>query len=178
MLPESSDFLKPMKKIFLLSDNHGFYDDAILHHASQADEIWHAGDWLNNELFLKLEELGKPLRCVWGNADGAELRKCMPEDLYFEVEGFRVYITHIGGYPGKYNVRALKNIQAFEPSIFVCGHSHILRVMRDPARNNMLCINPGACGLQGFHQVRTALRFELNNGQAAAMAVIEFGKRS
>jgi len=167
-----------VKKIFLCSDNHGFVDEAILHHAKQADEIWHAGDWLNMDLLLEFEKLNKPIRAVWGNADGQELRRIFKEHLYFQVEGVKVYMTHIGGYPGHYSPAAKIRIKEAKPDLFVCGHSHILRVIRDPANGNLLSVNPGACGKQGFHKVRTALRFQMENGKISEMAFIEFGTRN
>jgi putative phosphoesterase len=166
-----------MRKILLLSDNHGYVDDAIMHHAKQADEVWHAGDWLNMELFREFEKARIPVRGVWGNADGHEFRQIFPEHNLFLMEGLKFYMTHIGGLPGKYRKEAKQIIEAKRPDIFICGHSHILRVGRDPRMNNMLCINPGACGLQGFHKVRTALRFRVNSGKIEQLEAIEFGKR-
>lgn len=166
-----------MTRVFLISDNHGFCDEALLHHAAMADEIWHAGDWLNLDLYDALIDTGKVLRAVWGNADGQELRRLLPEHLHFELEGLRVYITHIGGYPGKFSKASQREMQQYRPDVFVCGHSHILRVDRDPTRGNMICINPGACGLQGFHRVRTALRFELHEAKITSLEAIELGRR-
>jgi putative phosphoesterase len=170
--------LAAMKRILLLSDNHGYWDAAILHHASQADEVWHAGDWLNSDLLHELEKLQKPVRAVYGNADGQELRRIFPEHLHFELEGLRIYMTHIGGYTGKYREAVKEIIAERRPNVFICGHSHILRVDRDPSVNNMICLNPGACGLQGFHKIRTALRFSLENGKLQALEAIEFGRRN
>lgn len=149
-----------------------------MHHAAEADEIWHAGDWLNLELYTELKKLNKTIRAVWGNADGTDVRNLFPKHLHFEIEGLKVYMTHIGGYPGKYNAEAIKNLLDYQPSVFVCGHSHILRVERDADYNGMLVINPGACGLQGFHKVLTALRFQIDAGKPGKMEAIEFGKRN
>lgn len=165
-------------RILLISDNHGYSDAGMLKFASEADEVWHAGDWLNMDLLLKLEEKNIKVRAVWGNADGQELRRIFKEVLSFEIEGLRILMTHIGGYPGRYNKQAEKAIREFKPNVFICGHSHILRVDRDEKYNKMLCLNPGACGLQGFHKVRTALRFEIKSGRIADLAAIEFGTRS
>lgn len=166
-----------MKKIFLLSDTHAYSDEAILHHASEADEIWHAGDWLTPDLFLQFEKLNKTIRCVYGNVDGADVRKLMPEINRFSVEGVNVMIMHITGFPGRYNPKLAKEISSDVPDLLVGGHSHILKVMRDPSKNNMLFVNPGAAGKHGFHLLRTALRFQLNNGKVEKMEAIEFGKR-
>lgn len=142
-----------------------------------ADEIWHTGDWLNNAMLLEFEKLGKTIRGVWGNADPHEMRQIFPEHNHFVVEQLKCYMTHIGGFPGKYGKAALQEIRSHKPQLFVCGHSHILRVGRDPLYNNLLCINPGACGLQGFHMVRTALRFKIHEGKVLDMEAIEFGTR-
>lgn len=166
-----------MKKILLLSDNHGYLDQAILAHVAEADEVWHAGDWLNMDLLRELEKTAKPVRAVWGNADGHELRVIFKEHLLFQLEGVKVYMTHIGGYPGRYNKVASAYIHRYKPDLFICGHSHILRVDRDKNAGNMLCLNPGACGLQGFHKVRTALRFRLDSGKVLNLEAIEFGER-
>jgi putative phosphoesterase len=167
-----------MKKILLISDNHGWVDPAVLHHALWADEVWHAGDWLNMDLFTELEKLNKPIRGVWGNADGMELRRIFKEVNFFHLEGMDFFITHIGGYPGKYNPKIKEQLFSNPPHVFICGHSHILKVARDPKLNNMLCLNPGACGLQGFHEMRTALRFILDNGKITALEIIEIGLKS
>lgn len=165
-----------MRKILLLSDTHGYLDDTILKHCSDADEIWHAGDFGTVEVSEKLSQL-KLLRGVYGNIDGQELRKVHPHVLNFEVEGLRVLMVHIGGYPGKYPEQVHQLIQMHRPNLFICGHSHILKVVRDPKYNNMLCVNPGAAGKNGFHQVRTMIRMEIDKGKVGNMDVIELGKR-
>ena len=164
-------------KILLLSDNHGWVDDGILKHCSEADEVWHAGDWLNLSLLHAIEKLGKTVRACWGNVDGHDLRKIFPEHNKFTVEGVTVWITHIAGKPGRYNPKITSQLYANPPKLLICGHSHILKVERDPALKNMLYVNPGSCGIQGFHIVRTALRFELNQGKILNMQAIEFGPR-
>jgi putative phosphoesterase len=166
-----------MKKILLLSDTHGHLDEAILRHAAEADEIWHAGDWGGGLLLSdRLSEI-KPLRGVYGNIDGADLRQVHPETQIFDSEGFQVLMIHIGGYPGHYPASLRQLLKQERPSIFVCGHSHILRVMRD-REYNMWCMNPGAAGISGFHKMRTMLRFSLHEGQLLEPAVIELGPRA
>lgn len=165
-----------MLKILLVSDTHGHLDDTILKHCSDADEIWHAGDFGTVEVSEKLSGL-KLLRGVYGNIDGQELRKMHPLVLNFEVDGLRVLMVHIGGYPGKYPEQVRQLIQLHRPNLFICGHSHILKVVRDPKYNNMLCVNPGAAGKNGFHQVRTMIRMEIDKGKVGNMDVIELGKR-
>ncbi len=164
-----------MKKILLLSDTHHYLDDAILHHAEQADEIWHAGDIGKIEVADRLSKI-KPLRAVYGNIDDAQVRVTFPEHLRFTVEGLSVWMTHIGGYPGHYAPPIRKMLQENTPGLFICGHSHILRVMRDP-KFGMLTMNPGAAGIHGFHQVRTMLRFTISEGKVTALDAIELGLR-
>jgi putative phosphoesterase len=166
-----------MKKIGLLSDTHGFLDHQIFHHFSQVDEIWHAGDVGDIHILDQLKRW-KPLRAVYGNIDGADVRAEFPEDNRFQIEGFHVWMTHIGGYPNHYSSRVKSILATCPPDILVCGHSHILRVMRDPRFNNMLCLNPGAAGIHGFHKVKTVLRFALHNKQVLNMEAIELGKRT
>lgn len=164
-----------MKKILLLSDTHGYLDKSILKHASQADEIWHAGDIGNLETADRLNEV-KPLRAVYGNIDDTKVRTVYPLNNHFNIEGLKVFITHIGGYPGRYNPDAKKEIMNDPPQLFICGHSHILRVMRDPVLK-LLHINPGAAGIYGFHRMRTMVRFENNQGKIENLEVIELGLR-
>ena len=142
-----------------MSDTHGWCDKKIEKYLTGCDEIWHAGDIGSIDVVNKLRSYA-PLRAVHGNIDGQEIRYDFAEFYSFEIEGVKVLITHIGGFPGKYDTRALKKIFEVKPKIFVCGHSHILRVMYDKA-HDMLVMNPGAAGLQGFHQVRTLLRFDI-----------------
>lgn len=165
-----------MIKVGLISDTHSFLDPKVKPSFDDRDEIWHAGDIGTNALTDELAAW-KPLKAVYGNIDGHELRAEFPEDLIFTVEGLKVLITHIGGYPGHYSPRARKLIEEHMPDIFICGHSHILRVMRDPKYNNMLVMNPGAAGVQGFHKMKTLLRFDLDNGKILNVAAVELGKR-
>ncbi|MDT0293261.1 metallophosphoesterase family protein [Mesonia ostreae] len=164
-----------MKKILLLSDNHSYIDDRILTYARQADEIWHAGDIGDLKVTDELKKI-KPLRAVFGNIDGHEARKEFPLHNRFMCEEVDVWITHIGGYPGKYSPAIREEIRANPPKLFICGHSHILKVMPDK-KLNLLHMNPGACGKHGFHQVRTMLRFEIEGKEIKNLEVIELGKR-
>lgn len=164
-----------MKKILLFSDTHSYIDDRILSYAAQADEVWHAGDIGDFKVTDAIQAL-KPLRAVYGNIDNASIRKEFPLHNRFEIEGVEVWITHIGGYPGKYNPAIREEIQLNPPKLFICGHSHILKVMPDN-NLNLIHMNPGACGVHGFHQVRTMLRFEIDQGKIQNLEVIELGKR-
>ena len=163
-------------KILLLSDTHGYLDDAILKHCREADEIWHAGDFGSTKVSDTLAAI-KPLKGVYGNIDNQELRKIHPAELYFHVEGISVLMIHIGGYPAAWPKNVEQLIKIHKPGMFVCGHSHILKVMRDPKYNNMLCINPGAAGKSGFHQKRTMIRMEIVKGKVEVMEVIELGTK-
>jgi putative phosphoesterase len=165
-----------MLKIGLLSDTHGFLDPAIYKYFKDCDEIWHAGDLGSIQVFDELVKF-KPTRAVYGNIDGHIIRSAMPEHLYFEVEGLKVYITHIGGYPGRYNLEVKSFLQKNATNLFICGHSHILKVMYDKTFN-LLHINPGAAGNHGFHQVKTLIRFEISEGKPQNLEVIEIGKRA
>ncbi|WP_299712039.1 metallophosphoesterase family protein [uncultured Tenacibaculum sp.] len=163
-----------MKKILLLSDTHSYIDDQILKFVKQADEVWHAGDIGNLRVTDTIKE-HKPLRAVYGNIDDAEARAEFPLNNAFEVEGVTVWMTHIGGYPGRYKPRVYKELQENRPKLYICGHSHILKVQFDK-QFNLLHINPGAAGKHGFHKVRTMIRFELNSGEIQNMEVIELAK--
>lgn len=164
-----------MTKILLLSDTHGHVDDNIIKYALQADEIWHAGDIGSLEVTDALQKI-KPLRAVYGNIDNHVIQKEFPLNNRFLCEQVDVWITHIGGYPPKYNVRTRKEIKENPPKLFICGHSHILKVMRDKELD-VLHMNPGACGKHGLHQVRTMLRFEIDGADIRNLEVIELGKR-
>ncbi len=162
--------------ILLISDTHGFLDPKLLKYIEQVDEVWHAGDIGSLEIIETIRSL-KPLRAVYGNIDGPEIKPLCPENLNFECEGLRVVITHIAGVPGKYPVRVTQLLNSVKPGLFICGHSHILKVMYNETFS-LLHMNPGACGVHGFHQVKTALRFEIKNAQIKKLAVIELGKRT
>ncbi|SDZ75433.1 hypothetical protein SAMN04487990_101244 [Bizionia paragorgiae] len=159
----------------MLSDTHSYIDDAILEHVKQADEVWHAGDIGNLEVTDAIKK-HKPLRAVYGNIDDDKARMEFPENNRFMCESVDVWITHIGGYPNKYNVRIREEIQRNPPKLFICGHSHILKVMPDK-KLNLLHMNPGAVGKHGFHNVRTMLRFTISGDTIANLEVIEFPKR-
>ena len=163
-----------LKKILLLSDTHSYIDDRILEYAQQADEIWHAGDIGDISVTDKLAEI-KPLRAVYGNIDDNKARAEFPLNNRFTLEGVDIWITHIGGYPGKYNPAIRKEITENPPKLFICGHSHILKVMPDK-QLGLIHMNPGAVGKHGFQKVRTMLRFELNEGKIENLEVIEFKK--
>lgn len=164
-----------MKKILLLSDTHGHMDPTILKYAAQADEVWHAGDIGSLSVTDELEAL-KPVRGVHGNIDDHVIQKEFPENNRFMCEGVDVWITHIGGYPNRYNIRVRDEIRNNPPKLFICGHSHILKVMHDK-KLNLLHMNPGACGKHGFHQVRTMLRFVIDGEKISDLEVVELGKR-
>lgn len=158
--------------IGLISDTHGIFDQPFRDFLEPVDQIWHAGDF-GGGMDLAEEIAGfKPLVGVAGNCDNHDLRFIHPLHRFFECGGLKILMTHIGGYPGKYDPRARRLIDDLRPDIFVCGHSHILKVVRD-TRRNMLVINPGAAGIQGFHIVRTALRFHIDDGRIHDMEVFE-----
>jgi putative phosphoesterase len=164
-----------LKKILLLSDTHGHLDQKIIKYIDGADEVWHAGDIGTTVVADEISSL-KPFKGVYGNVDGHELRSQFPENQIFRCEGVKVLMTHIGGYPGRYNARVKKLILEEKPQLYICGHSHILKVVHDP-KNDLLHMNPGACGIHGFHQIRTLLRFELNQGKIEKLEAIELGQR-
>lgn len=164
-----------MKKILLLSDTHSYIDDAILKHVKQADEVWHAGDIGDLNVTDRIKKL-KPLRAVYGNIDDTKVRVEFPLHNRFMCEDVNVWITHIGGYPPKYNNKVRDALLNNPPDIFITGHSHILKVMPDK-KLNLLHMNPGAVGKHGFHNVRTMLRFKIDGKQIKDLEVIEFEKR-
>lgn len=164
-----------MKKILLLSDTHGYLDEKILRHVADADEVWHAGDVGPVVVVDKLSAI-TTVRGVYGNIDDHVVRKVFPPINIFTIEGLKVYITHIGGYPGRYSPGVKQQLLLEKPALFICGHSHILKVVRDPALN-VLHMNPGAAGIHGFHQVRTMIRFKVSAGRILEPEVIELGLR-
>lgn len=161
-----------MKKILLISDTHGYIDDRIIQYAKQSDETWHAGDIGELKVTDELKKV-TTLRAVHGNIDNNKIRAEYPENLRFQIEEMKIWITHIGGYPNKYNQRIRQEINSNPPDIFICGHSHILKVINDK-KLNVLHINPGAIGKHGFHHVRTMIRFEIMNSKIQNLEVIEF----
>ncbi len=165
-----------MTRVGLLSDTHGYFDARIAHHLGGCDEIWHAGDFGTAAVAEALRELAPVFRGVYGNIDGRDVRDTEPLTQDFIVEGLRVLMTHIGGYPGHYAPAARPLLAAARPGLFVTGHSHILRVMPDKALG-LLHLNPGAAGRHGFHRVRTLLRFGIATGQVVDLQVVELGPR-
>jgi len=163
-------------KIGLLSDTHSYLDPKVFDYFAACDEIWHAGDIGEHHVVDQLEAF-KPLRAVFGNIDDKTLQTRFPEDLRFTCGALDIWITHIGGTPPTYNPRVKKELKKRPPDVFICGHSHILRVKRDPIFNNMLYINPGAAGNHGFHQIKTIIRFDITAGTIGNMEAIELGKR-
>jgi len=160
-----------MVRIGLISDTHGFLDDRVFKHFEHCDEIWHAGDFGTIELADSLAAF-KPLRGVYGNIDGKELRQTFPENLRFNSEGLDVWMTHIGGYPDRYSAQVKKEIYTNPPGLFISGHSHILKVIFD-RKINCLHLNPGAAGKQGWHKTRTLMRFSIAESKVKDMEVIE-----
>ena len=160
-----------MKRIGIISDSHSSIDEKALGHLAQCDEIWHAGDVGRESVLEKLENICR-LRAVYGNIDDHRVRSILPETQVFEVEGKKVLIHHIAGYPGRYNAKVKKLISLNKPDIVVCGHSHILKVIYDKALNH-LHINPGAVGNSGFHRIKTIVRLNLDKGEISNMDVVE-----
>lgn len=163
-----------MTRIGLLADTHGYLDDNILKHFDNVDEIWHAGDFGSIEVAEQLAAF-KPLKGVYGNIDGGELRQTFPEHLRFQTEGVDVWMTHIGGYPGKYNPSIRQELYTKPPKLFICGHSHILKVMFDE-KLKCLHINPGAAGKQGWHKVRTLIKFCITEEKIHTLEAVELIK--
>jgi len=165
-----------VKSIGLLSDTHSFLDPRIAEYFSACDEIWHAGDIGSIRVAEQLSRF-KTFRAVHGNIDGQDIRSMYPADLVFLCEEMKIFITHIGGYPGNYFPEAGKKISAYQPDLFICGHSHILKIMRDE-KYHLLHINPGAAGKSGFHKMRTLVRFHVNGKKIEKLEVIELGLRA
>ena len=161
-----------MAYIGLISDTHNYFDNNLREFLSPVDVVWHAGDFGSEDNYSDIVTC-KPVVGVYGNCDGYDVRGLCPRVQIFDIEGKKVLMMHIGGYPGRYDLNALRLIEAHRPDIFVCGHSHILKVMNDK-HYNMLVLNPGAAGIQGFHQVRTALRFHIDGGVIHDMEVGEW----
>lgn len=164
-----------MKQIGLLSDTHSHLDPLIFDYFENCDELWHAGDIGNIEVVERLEAF-KPFKAVYGNIDGTKIRSEFPLNLRFNCEGLDVFMTHIGGYPGRYNKRVREILNNDPPKLYICGHSHILKVMPDK-KLDLLHINPGACGVHGFHREKTIVRFAIDEGKIQNLEVINLGKR-
>jgi uncharacterized protein len=165
-----------MKRIALISDNHSYQGQEVLDHLTDVDEIWHAGDIGDLGSIDPILKLGN-FTAVYGNIDTPETRLIYPENQIWECEGAKIFMTHIGGYPGKYTSRVKKIIQEVKPDIYICGHSHICKVMPD-RDNNLLHMNPGAYGHHGFHYIRTILKFSIDNKKILDMRAVELGKRN
>jgi putative phosphoesterase len=163
-----------MLKVGILSDTHGFVPPQLYRFFDECDEIWHAGDWGDPEIFFQMQQF-KPLKTVWGNIDGSVIRHEMPEVLCFKAEELKVLMLHIGGYPGKYSPKCLQLIKEQKPDIMVCGHSHILKVMRDK-QFNLMHFNPGAAGYKGFHTQCTALRLHIDQSKLSNLEVWEMSR--
>ncbi|MCG2617689.1 metallophosphatase family protein [Terrimonas sp. NA20] len=164
-----------MTRIGLISDTHGFLDEAVFKHFDNCDEIWHAGDFGNDQLAAKLRKF-KPLRGVYGNIDGTDIRSNYPEQLVFTCESVKVMMRHIGGAPPKYNPETRKELLLHKPLLFISGHSHILKVMFDQ-QHQCLHMNPGAAGKQGWHKMRTLIRFVIDGKDMKDGEVIELGRK-
>lgn len=164
-----------MLKIGLLSDTHGYLDDRIIAYLTECDEIWHAGDIGNVKTAQQLSAL-KPLKAVSGNIDGSGIRQEYPIRQRFSCEEVDVLMIHTGGYPGHYSTEARQAINTSAPKLFISGHSHILKVIYD-SKYQLLHINPGAAGLQGFHQIRTLVRFTIDKELIKDLEVIELGRK-
>ncbi len=164
-----------MLKIGLMSDTHNFLDENVFRHFEPCQEIWHAGDFGTAKIAEALAAF-RPLRGVYGNIDGADIRGDYPERLQWQSERIKVFMTHIGGYPPKYNPAIKKELTAERPQLFICGHSHILKIIYDE-KLQCLHMNPGAAGQQGWHQVRTLIRFTIDGANMKDCEVIELGRR-
>lgn len=164
-----------MKNILLISDTHSYLDQGLIKHIEAADEVWHAGDIGSPEVTDTIKAI-KPLRAVYGNIDDASARKEFPKNLVFMCEQVKVFMTHICGQPTNYTKEVKDIIRAEKPKLFICGHSHILKVMYQQ-QYDLLHMNPGACGTHGFHQVKTVLRFVIDKEEIKDLAIIELGKR-
>ena len=160
-----------MKKISLLSDTHSVLDERFIPHLKDSDEIWHAGDIGSLVIYDKLNEISK-VKAVYGNIDNHQIRITLASEVFFKCEGLNIYMTHIGGYPGKYSKAVKEKIEKTKPDIFICGHSHILKVMNDKI-NNLLFINPGAAGNYGIHQVKTIVQFTIDKKKISDLKIIE-----
>lgn len=164
-----------MKEIGIISDTHSYIDDQILKNLEGCDEIWHAGDIGTKEVIDRLMTIA-PTKAVFGNIDSGELIINHPEELIFEIEGVKIYIIHIGGYPPRYTKILKERLEEVKPDIFICGHSHILKVIPDQKRK-LLHINPGAAGMHGFHKMRTLIKLCIEDGKPKNLKVVELGER-
>ena len=160
-----------MKKISLLSDTHSILDERFIPHLKNSDEIWHAGDIGSLDVYDKLTKLSN-VKAVYGNIDNHKIRIGLKSELFFKCEGVNIYMTHIGGYPGKYSKGIKEKIEKTNPNIFICGHSHILKIMNDK-KNKLLFLNPGAAGNHGIHKVKTIIKFDIDDKEIRNLKIIE-----
>jgi uncharacterized protein len=165
-----------MTRIGLISDTHSYLDPLVFDYFENCDEIWHLGDIGSESIITELQNF-KPLRVVYGNIDTPYLQKTLPEVDVFELEGLKVMLIHIGAIPPRYNPKIKALLKKHTPNLFLCGHSHILRVIKDPNTVGLVYINPGAAGKHGFHHVRTLMKMELHDGKVVNLEVNELGKR-
>ncbi len=166
-----------MTRIGLISDTHNFLDEAVFTHFKNCDEIWHAGDFGSITIANRLStESGLPVRGVWGNIDGYDVRSVYPQKLVWDCEAVTVYMTHIGGHPARYAPGIKNELIASKAKLFICGHSHILKIIYDKSIS-CLHMNPGAAGNHGWHQVRTIIRFAIDGEEIKNCEVVELGKR-
>jgi hypothetical protein len=173
--PKNTNLKDTMKKIGLLSDTHGYWDASIRDFLGSCDEIWHAGDIGTIELLDEMKAF-KPLKGVYGNIDNYKIRQDLQKVEIFQIEKVKIIMTHIGGYPGRYEKGIEKLLQYEHPKLFISGHSHILKVIFDK-KNQLLHMNPGAAGKSGFHKVRTALRFIISEDQIRDLEVLELQRK-
>lgn len=164
-----------MLQIGLLSDTHSYLPPEVFKHFADCDEIWHVGDFGDEQLVEQLQQF-KPLMGVWGNIDGQKIRSIFPEVNIFYREEVKIVMVHIGGYPPRYNKNSLEIINQEKPHLFISGHSHILKVIPD-VKKNLLHLNPGACGKQGWHKVKTLMKFQINKNRISELKIIELGKK-
>ena len=160
-----------MKKISLLSDTHSILDERFIPHLKNSDEIWHAGDIGSLDVYDKLTKLSN-VKAVYGNIDNHKIRIGLKSELFFKCEGVNIYMTHIGGYPGKYSKGIKEKIEKTNPNIFICGHSHVLKIMNDK-KNKLLFLNPGAAGNHGVHKVKTIIKFDIDDKEIRNLKIIE-----
>lgn len=165
-----------MPKILLLSDNHSHIETKLNPYFEKSDEIWNAGDVGSIEVVEWMESFGKPIRAVYGNIDYGELRTRFPEDNIFQIEDIKVWMTHIGGYPGRYSSRVRNMFTEVKPLLFICGHTHVVKLEQDHKYGHWV-FNPGAAGNHGFHQVKTAISFDIRGNNITNVEVINLGQR-
>ncbi len=163
------------KRIVLLSDNHRFWDDQLTQLCAEADLILNAGDIGSVNVLDEMKAIA-PTKAVYGNIDDTALRNILPEEEIFSIQGIKIFMLHIGGYPPRYTRKLRLRLDSIKPDLFICGHSHILKVIPDRKRK-LLHMNPGACGRHGFHQIRTLLRFTIEDGKICRPEVVELGRR-